>query len=375
MSTARRVSLSGTSFGRASLSALLVAGLGATVSPAVAQDAPHARSAPKVERVSTAADGAEADGASRTASISANGRYVAFYSDAENLTEGHQGPYDWAFVKDLKTGEVKRLKNSMAAPVISDDGRYAAHTGWGAHGINVFLTDLSTGEIKQIDGRRFKYSASSPAISANGRYVAYDLQPQHPGDPQRVEVYDRETDTREVISDGPPDSARDMADPSISADGRHVAYEDEGTGEVWLRDRATGGLTRVDDGTPSRLVQVNGRTVAMNGPDGAYVRDLRTGKVQHFAGASAQAVSRDGRRLVYGISGASGVSGASGDGRPEIRLRHLPSGRERTIGHGGSATVGAIADEGRSIVYSSADTDIVPGDTNGVSDIFLRHIH
>ncbi|MEU6679481.1 protein TolB [Streptomyces sp. NPDC046925] len=331
-----------------------------TALPAAAQAAPHEPPVPRVERVSTAADGTEADGASRTASISGNGRYVAFYSDAENLTQGHQGPYDWAFVKDLETGEVKRLRNSMAAPVISDDGRYAAHTGWGSHGINVFLTDLDTGEIKQIDGRGFKYSSSSPAMSANGRYIAYDLQPQHPGDPQRVEVYDRETDTREVISDGPPDSARDMVDPSISADGRHVAYEDKGTGQVWLRDRTTDSLTRVDDGTPSDLVQVNGRTVAMNGPDGAYVRDLRTGKVQYIAGGNAQAVSRDGRQLLYGVNG---------DGQSDLRLRHLPSGRERTIGHGG-ATAGAIADKGHGIVYASDGTDIVPGDTNGASDIF-----
>ncbi|MFE0134191.1 WD40 repeat domain-containing protein [Streptomyces sp. NPDC059037] len=341
MSTARRVSLS----------ALLTAALGTTVLPAAA----HA--APQVERVSTAADGTEAEGASGAASVSGDGRYVAFRSDAENLTEGHQGPYDYGFVRDLKTGEVTRLKNSMAAPVISDDGRYAAHTGWGTHGINVFLTDLSTGEIKQIDGRGFKYSASSPAISANGRYVAYDLQPQHPSDPTRVEVYDRETDTREIVSDGPPDSARDMVDPSISADGRHVAYEDKGTGQVWLRDRTTGSLTRIDDGTPSKVVEVSGRTVALNSADGAYVRDLRTGKVQRFAGKGAQAVSPDGRQLLYR------------DAESNVVLRDLRSGREVTVGHGG-ASAGAIADKGKSVVYSSDDTDVVPGDTNGLGDVF-----
>ncbi|MFD3578146.1 TolB family protein [Streptomyces sp. NPDC058644] len=351
-----------------SLSALLAAALGTTVLPAAAQAAPHEPPAPKVERVSVAADGTEGDGPSRTASITGDGRYVAFWSDAESLTpDPYQGPYDYGHVRDLKTGDVTRIKNSMGAPSISDDGRYAAHTGWGSHGINVFLTDLSTGQIKQIDGRGFKYSASSPDISADGRYIAYDLQPQHPGDPQRVEVYDRETGTREVVSDGPPDSARDMVDPSISADGRYVAYEDKGTTQIWLRDRTTGGLTRIDDGTPSTLAQVsgNGRTVAMNGANGAYVRDLRTGKVQHFAQGRAQALSPDGRRFVYGVHG---------DGRSDIRLRHLPSGHETTIGHGG-ASPGAIAGKGRGIVYSSEDPDIVPGDTNGDSDVFVRHTH
>ncbi|MEU6822061.1 protein TolB [Streptomyces atriruber] len=354
MSTARRVSLS----------ALLVAALGTAASPAAAaqgaRPAQGAQAAPRVERVSVVADGTEADGASGAASLSGDGRHVAFRSDAENLTEGHQGPYDYGFVRDLRTGEVTRLKNSMGAPVISDDGRYAAHTGWGTHGINVFLTDLGTGERKQIDGKGFKDSSAHPSISADGRFVAYKLQPRHPGDPARVEVYDRETDTREVVSEGPPDAARDMVDPSISGDGRYVAYTDAGTGQVWLRDRTTGGLTRVDDGSPSTVAQVNGRTVALNSPSGAYVRDLRTGRTQHFPTVTAQAVSPNGRQLLYG------------DSRSNIVLRDLRSGHEVLVGHG-SAGAGAIAPKGRGIVYSSEDTDVVPGDTNGFRDVFVRH--
>ncbi|QEU91608.1 TolB family protein [Streptomyces kanamyceticus] len=340
-----------------SLSVVVAAALGAAALPATAAQAAPPPPAPRTERVSVAADGTEADGASGAASLSGDGRHVAFRSDAENLTEGHQGPYDYGFVRDLRTGEVTRLKNSMGAPVISDDGRYAAHTGWGTHGINVFLTDLSTGERRQIDGRGFKDSSAHPSISANGRYVAYHLQPRHPGDPARVEVYDRESDTREVVSEGPQDSARDMIDPSISAEGRHVAYEDKGTGQVWLRDRATGGLSRVDDGTASTLVQVNGRSVAMNSATGAYVRDLRTGEVRRLPGAHAQALSRDGRQLLYG------------DGQSNVLLRRLASGHEVTVGHG-SAGPGAFAATGRGVVYSSEDTDIVPGDTNGLRDVF-----
>ncbi|MFJ2768212.1 TolB family protein [Streptomyces sp. NPDC087300] len=337
------------------MSALLVAALGTAASQAgAAQAAPHA---PRAERVSVAADGTEADGASGAASVSGDGRFVAFRSDAENLMEGHQGPYDYGFVRDQRTGEVTRLKNSMGAPVVSDDGRYAAHTGWGTHGINVFLTDLGTGERAQIDGKGFKDSAAHPSISADGRYVAYQLQPRHPGDPARVEVYDRESDTREVVSDGPQDAARDMVSPSLSADGRRVAYEDKGTGQVWLRDRATGELTRVDDGTASTLAQVNGRSVAMNSAAGAYVRDLRTGEVRRFPGLNALAVSPDGRRLLYG------------DAQANLVVRDLRNGHEARVGHG-SAGPGAFAAKGRGVVYSSEDTDVVPGDTNGLRDVF-----
>jgi hypothetical protein len=150
-------------------SALLLALIAAAVPTAAA--APHTPSAPRVERISIAADGTQADGASTAASITPNGRYVAFHSAATNLTpDGGQRPRAYGYVRDLKTGEVTRVKDSMGAPVISDDGRYAAHIGWGTHTINVFLTDLSTGESKRIDGNGFKEGAYAPAISADGRY-------------------------------------------------------------------------------------------------------------------------------------------------------------------------------------------------------------
>ncbi|MEV0221483.1 protein TolB [Streptomyces sp. NPDC050704] len=344
------------------MSALLAGALGTTALPATtAHAAPTAPPVPRVERVSVAADGTEGNAASGAPSITRNGRYVAFRSAATNLTTPGPGqdPRDRGYVRDLKTGEVTRVKGTLGAPVVSDDGRYAAHIGWGSHAVNVFLTDLSTGERRRIDGNGFKEGSSAPSISADGRYIAYGLAPQHPADPHRVEVYDRVTDTREVVSDGPPDSTRDMADPSISADGSRVAYEDAGTDQVWVRDRTTGSLTRVDDGTPSTLAQIsgNGRTVAMNSADGAYVRDLRTGEIQRVAGGHASAVSPDGRQLLYG------------DGQSNLRLRNLRTGHEIAVGHGGAGE-GAIAGKGRGIVYATADADVVPGDTNGVNDVF-----
>ncbi|WP_069884954.1 hypothetical protein [Streptomyces luteocolor] len=57
-----------------------------------------------------------------------------------------------------------------------------------------------------------------------------------------------------------------------------------------------------------------------------------------------------------------------GDARANLDLR---DGHEVTVGHG-SATAGALAAKG--VVCSSEDTDIVPDDTNGDSDIFVRHV-
>ncbi|MGH4034424.1 protein TolB [Actinomycetota bacterium Odt1-20B] len=310
-----------------------------------------------------AADGAQADGRSGAATLSPDGDHIGFASEATNLTpDGGQRPRAHGYVRDLRTGQVTRIRESMSAPVLSADGRYAAHTAWGPYIINVFLTDLTTGERKQVDGKGFKEGSYAPSISADGRYIAYQLTPRHPENPTRVEVYDRVTDTREVVSDGPPDSSRDMTDPSISADGSRVAYVDEGADQVWVRDRTSGALTRVDDGMPSTLTQLSadGRTVAMNSADGAYIRDLRTGKTHRFPGRRAAALSPDGHQLL--LSDAESI----------LRLTNVHSGRDTVVGHG-SATAGAVGAKGRSVVFSSADTDVVPGDTNGVEDVFLWH--
>ncbi|GGS10651.1 hypothetical protein GCM10010252_57290 [Streptomyces aureoverticillatus] len=347
------------------VSALLAAALGLTALPAAAHaaeapSAPSARTAPRVERVSVAADGTEANGASGAATVTTDGGHVAFGSSATNLTpDTAPRPQSSAHVRDGRSGAVGRIKNSLTAPDISDDGRYATYLDWGSHTTAAFVVDLATGEKRRVDARGFKEGSGESVISADGRHVAYVLRPQHPADPHRIEVYDWRTDTREVVSDGPPDAARDMANPSISADGRYVAYEDKGTRQVWVRDRETGGLKRADDGTASTLVEISGdgRVVVLNSADGAYVRDLRTGNVQRFSGTTAKAVGPDGRHLLYS------------DDASTLRLRDLRTGRVHVVGTG-AAVPGSVGAKGRTVVYSSAETDVVPGDTNGVHDVF-----
>lgn len=351
--------------GRAPLRAALATALGLTALPAAAHaatdaPAPSARPAPRVERISVAADGTEANGASGAATVTAGGRHVAFSSRATNLTpDTAPRPQSSAHVRDGHSRAVTRIKNSLTAPDISDDGRYATYLDWGTHTTASFMVDLATGEKRRVDARAFKEASTQAVISADGRHVAYVLQPQHPADPHRIEVYDWVRDTREVVSDGPPDSVRDMANPSISADGRYVGYEDHGTRRVWVRDRETGSLKRADDGTASTLVEIsdNGRVAVLNSANGAYVRDLRTGEVRRFPGTDAKAVGPDGRHLLYS------------DDASTLRLREMRTGRVHIVGTG-SAVPGSVGAKGRTVVYTSAEPDVVPGDTNDVSDVF-----
>ncbi|MCF3118554.1 hypothetical protein IPZ68_02355 [Streptomyces arenae] len=75
--------------------------------------------------------------------------------------------------------------------------------------------------------------------------------------------------------------------------------------------------------------------------------------------AGGPSVSSDGRYAAHK---------GWGDARAKLDLR---DGHEVTVGHG-SATAGALAAKG--VVHSSEDTDIVPDDTNGDSDVFVRHV-
>ncbi|MEI5101379.1 protein TolB [Streptomyces sp. PmtG] len=345
----------------AALTALLTAG-GLTAAHA----APDRAAAPAVDRVSVAQGGAEANGGSSHARLSRDGAFTIFSSAATNLTqEPAPRPPGPLHVRDNTTGEVTRIKDSLQDPSISDDGRYATFLAWGSHTVKVKLLDLATGQGKMLTTGSSKAASSGAEMSADGRYIAFTQVAEHPSIPDRVEVYDRVNGTYEVVSAGPPDASRDMRDPSISADGRYVAYRDAGTGDIWRADRETDTRTRVDDGGSREFVQLsgNGHAIAVNTADGAYVRDITTGATTRLPGKRADALSPNGHQLLYQSDDPVAYSA--------LRLRHLPSGRDTLVHANARGVPGAFADEER-LVFDSPDAGIVPGDTNGTADIFLR---
>ncbi len=115
----------------------------------------------EITRVSTAYDSqlTQGNGASFAPSISADGRYVLFESEASNLVPGDIGARD-VFVRDLQTGAITRVsignearQGGMFDPSMSADGRYLTFFGAG-----VFVQDLQTGAITRVD----KQSGPSP---------------------------------------------------------------------------------------------------------------------------------------------------------------------------------------------------------------------
>ena len=132
--------------------------------------------------VSRAADGTQGNFRSNDASVSGDGRYVAFVSVASNLVLGDTNGFPDVFVKDLQTGAITRVSTAADgteanyfsnSPSISADGRYVAFGSWapnlgrGAYfSDDVFVKDLQTGALSHL--RAGNYTS----ISADGSFVA-----------------------------------------------------------------------------------------------------------------------------------------------------------------------------------------------------------
>ncbi len=212
----------------------------------------HDRQTGQTTRVSVASDGTQANGSSFVAVISADGRYVAFESEASNLISGDTGVRD-IFVHDRQTGQTTRVSvtsngtqanGSSFAADISADGRYVAFESAASNLVSgdtngqrdIFMHDRQTGQTTRVsiasDGTQANNNSFASALSTNGRYVAFESLASNlvSGDTNSVRdifVHDRQTGqtTRvSVASNGTQANSSSLA-PALSADGRHVAFE------------------------------------------------------------------------------------------------------------------------------------------------------
>ena len=228
------------------------------------------------ELVSISSTGIHGDSSSFDASMSADGRYVAFSSYASNLVPGDYNGVRDIFVRDRITGKTEIMSVSSngdqgydgsSYPSISAEGRYVAFVSSSANLVagdnneayHIFVRDrvlgttecisVSSSEVQADDNNAF------PSISADGRYVAFvsharNLVSDDTNDTWDTFVRDRVAGTTERVSisstwgEGNNNSGYST---SISADGRYVAFGSEssnlvsgdtnGVIDVFVRDR------------------------------------------------------------------------------------------------------------------------------------------
>lgn len=241
------------------------------------------RQANTTTRVSLAPGGVQPNNGSYSPSISADGRYVAFLSDATNLVAGDTNVSRDAFVVDRQTATTTRASVDSAGvqanldsvtPVLSGNGRFVAFTSFADNLVpedlnessDVFVRDLQANTTTRVSEYQGGFEADfdnlRPAISADGRFVAFDSDAANlawgdTNDVFDVFVKDRQTDilTRVSVDDSGAEGNGDSLRPSISADGRFVAFysdasnlvpgDTNGAADVILHDRRSGATKRV----------------------------------------------------------------------------------------------------------------------------------
>jgi Tol biopolymer transport system component len=281
-------------------------------------------------RVSFDSAGNEGNSESYNPSMSADGRFVAFNSDASNIVPGDTNNTDDIFVRDTLTNTTARASvdstgnqgnNGSLFPSLSTNGRFVAFNSDASNLVpqdtnnepDIFIRDLLTNTTIRLSvdsaGNQGNNGSLFPSISGDGRFVAFDSRASNivPGDTNNTDdifVRDTLTNTTARVS---VDSAGNQGNsasgsPSISADGRFVAFES----------------------SASNLVP--GDT---NNTTDIFVRDTLTNTTA---------------RVSVGLAGNQGNS---------------------------ESLAPSISADGQRVAFSSDATNLVPGDTNNISDVFV----
>jgi Tol biopolymer transport system component len=398
------------------------------------------------ERVSVNSGGIEGDYGSYFPSISADGRFVAFQSSARNLVPGDRNAQGDVFVHDRQTGLTERVSVNTSGggtrlfsrdASISADGRYVAfHTqsddlvpGDTNNRYDIFVRDRQIGVTVRasLDSSGIEGNSSSrwASISPGGRYVSFTSQADNlvPGDTNGeidAFVHDLELGVTERVSVSSSGVEANGASwgGSISADGRYVIIssladnllpgDTNGKIDTFVHDRQTGLNERV---TVSSLgiegneggggvISANGRYVAIssrsdnlvpgdtNGESDVFIHDRETRVTERISvsttGLEANgpslgtSISADGRHVAFSSEATNLVPG-SANARISAFVHDRQTGvTERvsvnSLGVEGNRTNRelAISADGRYVSFGSDAGNLVLKDTNGSDDVFVH---
>lgn len=178
----------------------------------------------------------------RELSIDRNGSFIAFTAKSPsgerdvylldrrsepdaltNVTNGDRGSSS-----PTLSGDAERILFRSSATNLNASGSEA--------GSGLYLFERETDAIEHLPVPTDGLFLSEPILSGDGRYAAYSLYPMD-GNAERVLLYDLETRSAADTITVEPEASR----PSMSNDGKRIAYQKEGSIHLW--ERATGTAT------------------------------------------------------------------------------------------------------------------------------------
>jgi TolB protein len=340
---------------------------------------------------------------SLTPSVSADGRFVAFQSNATNFPGGANGWFN-IYLRDrventltlvsAPTGEPNAAANDFNSVngLVSADGRFVAFESasgnlspddndayW-----NIYVRDViqkTTTLISQPTGTSLgttnNHHSLAPSISADGRYVAFQSKSDNLADDNNdndqwnVYVRDQVTNTTTLVSKpvGANGTANDGDSefPWISADGRFVSF-DSTSNNMSTEDNNDFRNVFVRDATTDSTILVSRPTTG----DPAL----------NDASSSFASISADGRSVAF-HSTSNNLSDQDNDALTNVFVRDLdagtttlasrPSGQNGFV-NGGGSSLATISADGRYVAFQSDANNFSTSDNNNVTNVFLHDV-
>ncbi|HEY5602770.1 MAG TPA: hypothetical protein VIM41_06645 [Gammaproteobacteria bacterium] len=270
--------------------------------------------------------------------------------------------------------------DSMA---ISADGRYMVFASGATNLVpndtnchnDIFLRDRLLGTTVRVNlgagGVQANQTSGNPTISRDGRYIAYqsaatNLVSTSTTTAYQIFRYDTLAKTTVHVSrsTGGVQGNASSNEPSISNDGRFIAFTSLASNLVAGDTNARPDMFRRDV-TSNITIRVSVRNAGGQGNNTSF-RD------------PGPSISGDGRYVLF-TSNATNLVAGDTNGSPDLFVRDVTGATTRRVSltnAGGQANsysyMGRISNDGRYVVFSSLATNLVAGDTNVAEDVFVR---
>jgi Tol biopolymer transport system component len=356
---------------------------------------------------------------SSTAAVSLNGRYVAFASDADNLVANDTNGLRDVFVRDLISGTnilVSADTNGLPAsgvssePSISSDGRYVVFSssapdlvpGDTNNSVDVFERDLQNGTTTLVSmnmngtgpGNSNSYA---PILSSDGRFVLYESQSQNlaPGSfgtsVQNLFLRDLQLGTNYALTASSA-AIGGVYSADMTPDGHYAAFIGNLSGSassfsyfyVWDSQLAALVYTNSASNLQKIVISSDGQRLAYSTATALFIADranpsnnATVASGSFYASQWGGRFSTDGSLFAFYTSAALVATDSNGVNDVYLydvlaRTNFLVSQNLSGIGAGdGASDSPVISPDNRFVAYRSAADNLVPGDNNGVPDVFI----
>ena len=343
------------------------------------------------ERISISSSGVQADRDSGKPDVSHDGRIVVFESQAHNLIDSiNLGFSNNIFLHDRNTGTTELVSRTRFgleadgrsnAPSISGNGRFVAFESRATDLVSfdtnnlkdIFVYDRQTQVIERVSvstaGAQADNESQFPKISQDGRYVVFRSRSSNLVNgtavgPVGLYIHDRSTGITDVAVTDLTGSSADFYQFDLSADGRYIAFRSQSTNLIPEDTDIFTDILVYDHVTKD----ISLASVSSTGEKG-----------NSTIGSGFPAISGDGRYVTFSSGASNLVDQVVGGINTQVFVHDRHTGKTALVSVTQTGVISNsatnekhITPDGRFITIRTDSRNLVEGDTNRNSDIFVK---